>query len=178
MAGNPIHGRQGALYLSTSSGSTSYGTEVGYTQSWSFSQSRDLAEVTKLNQNSMEYVEGLVSGTVSAQGTLQTGNAQFKKLVGRFARVLDTADTAGDSQADAITDGTMWLHLISKPIDTGASSDEVKGQKFIVPILSNGLSVDVAGGSLASWSYDGTANGDVYYRESTDSGDGFPKKAY
>jgi hypothetical protein len=177
MAGNPIHGRQGALYLSTSSGSTSYGTEVGYTQSWSFSQSRDLAEVTKLNQNSMEYVEGLVSGTVSAQGTLQTGNGQFKKLVGRFARVLDSEDTS-DTDAAAITEGTMWLHLIAKPIDTAASSDEVKGQKYIVPILSNGLSVDVAGGSLASWSYDGTANGDVYFRESTDSEDGFPKKAY
>lgn len=177
MAGNVIHGRQGVLYLSTDSGSTSYGTEVGYTQSWSLSMSRDLAEVTKLNQNSMEYVEGLVSGTVSAQGSLQTGNSQYKTLVGRFARILDSDDT-GDTDAAAITDGTMYLHLISKPIDTGADSDEIKGQKFIAPILSNGLSVEVSGGGLETWSYDGTINGDLYFRESTDSDDGFPKKAY
>lgn len=178
MAGDVIHGRQGVLYLSTSSGSTSYGTEVGYTQSWSLSMSRDLAEVTKLNQNSKEYKEGLVSGTVTAQGSLQTGNAQYKKIVSRFAKVLDSADTAGDSQADAIADGTMYLHLVTKPIDTGATGDEIKGQKFIAPILSNGLSADVNAGGLETWSYDGTINGDLLYRESTSSEDGFPKKAY
>ena len=54
--GKPTHGREGVLYLSTSTGSTSFGTEVGYSNEWSWSPSKDQAEITRLNQNSKEFI--------------------------------------------------------------------------------------------------------------------------
>ena len=177
MASNLIHGREGALYLSTVSGSTSYGTEIGYTNSWSISMSRDISEVTPLNQNSKEYVEGLVSGTVSAEGSIRILDTTLEKIFNRFSKILDTGDS-GDTDAAEIADGTMYLHLILKPIDTGGTSDDIKGAKFVAPLLSNGFSVEASGGDIESWSYDGTINGDLLYSVSTDTGRGFPKKSY
>jgi hypothetical protein len=99
--------------------------------------------------------------------------------MGRFAKVLnDTGDTASDTEADAVQDGDLYLHLIAKPIDTGASSDDVRGQKLIVPVLASGFSIEASGGDIVSWSYDGTQDGDVLYVESTSTAKGIPKKSY
>ena len=43
--GIPIHGREGILHLSTSSGSTAFGTEVAYTNSFTWTPSKANAEV-------------------------------------------------------------------------------------------------------------------------------------
>lgn len=177
MASNLIHGREGALYLSTASGSTSLGNEIGYTNSWSVSMTRDLSEVTPLNNASKEYVEGLVSGTVSAEGSIRVGDSVLKQIYARFAKVRETTDTGGDTEAAAIVSGNMYLHLIVKPIDTGGDTSNEAGAKFVVPILSNGFSADEAGSDIASWSYEGTINGDLLYVESTDTNI-MPSKVY
>ncbi len=179
MAGSPTHGREGVLYAGTDSNSTGLGTEIGWTNSWSWSPSKDQTEINALNQNSKYYVEGLVGGSVSAEGSLISGSAQQRTLISRFAKVLnDTGDTAGDTEADAITDGELYLHLVAKPIDTAGDSDDVRGQKLVVPILASGMSIEASGGDIVSWSYDGTQNGDVLYIESTSTAHGIPKKVY
>ena len=180
MGGSPTHGREGVLNLSTSSGSTAYGTEVGYSNSFTWTPSKEQSEIKRLNQNSVEYVEGLVSGSMSMDGSLIPGNAQVRTLINRFARVLnDTGDTAsGDTAYAAITDGTMYFHGILKPIDTRGTSDDIRGMKIVVPILASGLSLGASGGDIESWSYDGTQNGDVLYVESTSTAQGIPKKVY
>ena len=68
--GLPTHGREGVLYLSTSTGSTSFGTEVGYSNEWNWSPSKDQAEISRLNQNSKEFIEGMVGGSLAASGSL------------------------------------------------------------------------------------------------------------
>ena len=173
MAGKPVHGREGVLYLSTSTGSTANGTEVAWTNDWTWSPSKDQTEITPLNNSSKYYVEGLVGGSVSASGSLITGSAIQRKIINRFAKVDATTGAALN-----ITDGNFYLHLISKPIDTGASSDAIKGQKFIVPVLASGFSVSASGGDIVGWSYDGTQNGDVLFVESSSTAKGLPKKIY
>jgi len=173
MASNLVHGREGALYLSTASGDTAYGSEIGYTNSWSLSMSRDIAEVTPLNSNSKEYVEGLVSGTVSAEGGFRIEDTHFEKIINRFCGVQGATDTS----ATDITDGTLYFHLFAKLIDTAASSDNITGAKYVVPVLSNGFTANANGGEIENWSFEGTVNGDVLYIASTDSADGIPKKA-
>jgi len=172
MAGSPTHGREGVMYLSTSTGSTAMGTEVAWTNDWTWTPSKDQVEITPLNNNSKYYVEGLVSGTVSASGSLIPGSTVQGKMINRFARFDDGSTTA----ISEITDGNFYLHLVAKPIDTAATSDDVKGQKFIVPILASGMSITASGSDIVGWSYDGTQNGDVLYIQSTDTGDGIPKK--
>lgn len=178
MAGNPTHGREGVLYISTSTGSTAYGTELGFTNSWSWAPSKDNTEINAINQTSKYYIEGLVSGSVSAEGSLLTGSAAVQKLIGRFAKTLiDTGDTSiTDTDAASIADGNLYLHLIAKPIDTDGSSDDIRGQKFVVPVLASGLGIDVSGGDVVGWSYEGTQNGDVLYVESTSTALGIPTK--
>ena len=178
MAGSPTHGREGVLYLSTAEGSTVTGTELAWTNSWTWTPSKDQVEITPLNNQSKYFVEGLVAGTVSAEGSLISGSSVQRAIIGRFAKVLnDTGDTAGSSAALAVTDGNFYLHLVAKPIDTAASSDEIRGQKFVVPVLASGMSVTASGSDIVGWSYDGTQNGDVLYIESTSTAQGIPKKA-
>lgn len=174
--GLPTHGREGVLYLSTSTGSTSFGTEVGYSNEWAWSPTKDNAEITRLNQNSKEFVEGLVSGSLTATGSLIPGNAQVRAMIGRFAKV-SMDDTGGaDTLADAITDGNFYFHGVMKPIDTQASSDNINGMKMVIPILAAGMSMNVSGADIVGWSYDGTQNGDAVYIESTSTAAGLPKK--
>lgn len=175
MASNLIHGREGALYLSTSSGDTAYGSEIAYTNTWSLSMSRDIAEVTPLNSNSKEYIEGLVSGTVSAEGGFRVSDTHFEKLINRFCDVQTATDTTGTPED--ITDGVMYFHLFARLIDTAASSDEIPGAKYVVPVLSNGFTANANGGEIENWSYEGTVSGDVVYIVSTSTADGIPKKA-
>jgi hypothetical protein len=176
MGASPTHGREGVLYLSTSSGSTEFGTEVGYSNEWSWSPSKDQAEISRLNQNSKEFVEGLVSGSLSATGSLIPGNAPVRKIISRFAKV-STGDTGGaDTTANAITDGTFYFHGIMKPIDTGGTSDDIRGMKMVIPILASGMSINVSGADIVGWTYDGTQNGDALYIESTSSAAGLPLK--
>lgn len=174
--GLPTHGREGVLYLSTSTGSTSFGTEVGYSNEWSWSPSKDLAEISRLNQNSKEFIEGMVSGSLSATGSLIPGNAQVRNLIGRFAKVSTDDTGGGDSLATAITDGTFYFHGVMKPIDTAGTSDDISGMKMVIPILSAGLSITTPGSDIVGWSYDGTQNGDALYVESTSTAAGLPKK--
>ena len=177
MAGNPTHGREGVLYLSTSAG-LEQGTEVGWTNSWSWSPSKDQTEITALNQTSKYYVEGLVSGSVSAEGSLVSGSEVQRTIIGRFAQVLnDTGDTPSTTDALAVTDGNLYLHLVAKPIDTGDSSDDGRGQKYVIPVLASGFSVEASGGDIVGWSYDGQQNGDALYVESTSTDMGLPLKA-
>jgi hypothetical protein len=180
MPSNVIHGREGVLLFSTSSESTDdFGTELGYTESWSLSQDRDLAEVSKINTNSKEYVEGLVGGTVSMSGSFRTNDTDgLHKIIGRFSKIRTTSDT-GDSDAAAITDGDLYARLVVRPIDTeaGSTSPNRAGGAFTMAVLSNGFSVDVSAGDLSGWSYEGTVNGDVLYFESQDT-KVLPKKAY
>jgi hypothetical protein len=178
MAGNPTHGREGVLYLSTTSGSTELGTEIGWTNSWSWTPSKDQTEINALNQTSKYYVEGLIAGAVSAEGSLVSGSEQQRLLIGKFARVInDTGDSPTDTEALAPTDGNLYLHLVAKPIDTAGSSDDAKGQKIVVPVLASGFSVEASGGDIVGWSYDGTQNGDATYIESTSTAYGIPTKA-
>ena len=173
----PTHGREGVLYHSTSSGSTEFGTEVGYSNEWSWTPAKDQVEINRLNQNSKEFLEGLVGGAFTASGSVVTGNAPLRKMINRFAKV-STQDTGGaDTTATAITDGTFWFHGIMKPIDTAATSDNIIGQKLVIPILAGGMGFNVSGGDVVGWSFDGVQNGDVLYVESTDSGAGIPLKA-
>jgi len=177
MGAKPTHGREGVLYLSTSTGSTAYGTEVGYSNDWSWSPSKDQAEISRLNQNSKEFIEGMVSGSLSASGSLIPGSAQIRNIISRFAKV-STGDTGGaDTLASAITDGSFYFHGVMKPIDTGGTSDDRRGMKMVIPILSAGMSINVSGGDIVGWSYDGTQNGDAVYVESTSTAAGLPKKA-
>lgn len=172
----PTHGREGVLYLSTSSGSTEFGTEVGYSNDWAWTPSKDQVEINRLNQNSKEFLEGLVGGTLTASGSIITGNAPLRKMIGRFAKV-STSDTGGaDTTATAITDGKFWFHGIMKPIDTGKTSDDIIGQKLVIPILAGGMGFNVSGGDVVGWSFDGVQNGDVLYVESTSTLSGIPQK--
>ena len=174
MAGNIIHGREGALYITTSTGgATEKGKEIGYTNSWSVNMSRDLSEVSPLNVNSKEYVEGLVSGSISAEGSFRVKDTDgLDKIINRFASIKDSSTTV-----IAIKDGNIYMHLIVKPIDTAADTDNIKGAKFVAPILSNGFTVNVSGADISGWTYEGTINGDLNYYRSSDS-DVLPKKVY
>lgn len=180
MAGKPTHGREGVLYLSTGSGSTVLGTEVGYSNSWTWTPSKDQVEINRLNQRSKEYLEGLVSGSMSAEGSFISGNSQLRTMINKFARLLnDTGDTAsGDTAYTAITDGTMYFHGVIKPIDTLGSSDDIRGMKIVIPILASGMSFNISGSDIVNWSFDGTQNGDCLYLESTSTAQGLPKKVY
>jgi len=178
MAGLPTHGREGVLYLSTSSGSTNYGTEVGYSNDWSWTPSKDQVEINRLNQNSKEFLEGLVSGSLSASGSLNSGNAQVRTMINRFARVSMDDTGGGDTDYVAITDGTFYFHGVMKPIDTKGTSDDINGQKVVVPILASGMGFTVSGGDIVSWNFEGTQNGDALYVESTSTAAGLPKKVY
>jgi len=174
MASNVVHGRESIAYLSTSSGSTSFGTEIGYVENISIDVSRDVSELPKLNSNSIEYIEGLISGTVSANGHFRVGDTTVHKIMNRFA-ILEIDDTSSTSR-DAIQDGDLYIHSIVKPIDTAATSDEINGAKYVIPVLSNGFSVNMDAGSPVGWTYSGTQNGDLLYVESTSTGRGIPKK--
>ena len=178
--GLPTHGREGVLYLSTSTGATAYGTEVGYSDDWTWTPSKDQVEINRLNHKSKEFLEGLVSGSASASGSVIPGNAQVRTMINRFARVLsDTGDTASaDTAYTAITEGTFYFHGILKPIDTGRTDDDIRGMKIVVPLLSAGMSFGAAGGDIEKWSYEGTQNGDATYVESTSTAYGIPKRSY
>jgi len=179
MAGSPTHGREGVLYQGTDSNSTGLGTEIGWTNSWTWSPSKDQTEISALNQTSKYYVEGLVSGSVSAEGSLISGSSGQRTLMGQFAKVLsDDGSTLSDTAADAITDGNLYLHLVAKPIDTAGTSDDNRGQKIIVPVLGSGFSVNASGGDIVGWTYEGQQNGDAMYVESTSTEHGIPKKSY
>ena len=173
-AGLPTHGREGVLRLSTATGSTVIGTEVAYSNNWTWSPSKDLVEISRLNQNSKEFLEGMVSGTFSAEGSVMPMNSQMKLLFGRFAKI-STADTGGgDSSAASIVDGTMWFHGVLKPIDSNKSSDDIAGMKIMVPILASGLTFGASGSEVETWSFEGTQNGDVMFQESTSTASGIP----
>jgi hypothetical protein len=175
--GAPIHGREGVLNLSTGSGSTNYGTEIAYTNSFTWTPSKDNAEITPLNSNSKIFVEGLVSGALTMEGSLIAGQAQQAILISRFAKTLIN-DTDYDTAAVAITDGNMYFHGILKPIDTKGTSDDIGGQKIVVPILASGLTLGDAGADIVGFSYNGVQNGDATYVYSTDTAAGLPKKLY
>lgn len=178
MAGSPIHGREGILKLSTTTGSTASATEVGYSNDWTWTPSKDQVEISRLNQNSKEFLEGLVSASFSASGSVIPGNAQLTRMINRFARV-STGDTGGaDSDYTAITDGTFYFHGIVKPIDTGTTSDDIHGIKMVIPVLASGMGFNISGGDIEGWTFDGTQNGDALYVESTSTASGIPKKVY
>lgn len=172
MASSVTHGRQSIAYLSTSSGSTSVGNEIGYVEDITIDVSREVNEIPKINANSMEYIEGLISGSVSANGHFRTGDTYLHKLINRFA--LLEIDTDTDGRED-ILDGNLFIHDIVRPIDTGKTSDDIKGAKFVIPVLSNGFSVNMNAGSPVGWTYNGTQNGDLLYVESTSTARGIPK---
>ena len=173
MASDVIQGREGKLYLSTSSGSTAFGSEIANIDAWSLSMNRDIIEITNISQNSKKYVEGLVGGSLTASGQIIAQESNRQKLYNRFMK-LSMNDTSDTSQDD-IVDGNLFFHLIARPIDTAATGDEIDGIKFVAPALSGGLSVDVSGADVESFSYDGTVNGDVLYVESTSTARGIPK---
>jgi len=172
MASGVIHGRLGALYLSTAAGSTSYGTLLGYTDNWSITPSKDLVEITKLDQNSKEYLEGLIGGSVSVGGSFRVADTILHKVINRFA-VLEIDTSSGGR--DDFADGTMYLHCIVKSIDTAKSSDNAKGAKFVVPVLLSGMSMDASAGDVEKWSADGSVDGDLLYVESSSTARGIPK---
>ena len=181
MAGSPTHGREGVLSLSTTAGSTGSGTEIGWINDWTWTPSKENTEISKLNATSKYFLEGLVSGTVSASGSFVSAEASQRVLAGRYAKVMyDSYGTTGDAtkttDAAAITDGKLYMHLVAKPIDTGASSGNVNGQKFVVPILASGFSIGAAGADVVGFSFDGQQDGDAYYVESTSTGSGIPLK--
>lgn len=181
MAGSVIHGREGRLYFTTSTDYTSPGTVMGYVNEYTLNTERDLTEITKINADAKEYVEGLISGTLSASGSLRVGDSGgVGLLMRRFFKTLYTTEAssdAGTSDATAIADGNIYFHGIVTPIDTAASSDDAKGAKVWAAMLSNGFDLEVSGGDIEGWTYNGTLNGDIYYIESTDTSHGIPKKA-
>jgi hypothetical protein len=170
--GNEIHGREGILYLSTSTGTTALSAEVGAVDAWSVSMTRDINELTHINQDAKSYIEGLIGGSLTANGSLRPGDTVIHKLYNRFfVNEVDTDSGGWETQQS----GNLYFHLILKPVDTAAASTaDYKGAKLVAAGLSGGLSFDVSGGDVESWSYDGTVNGDVYYVESTDTGRGIP----
>lgn len=180
MASGVIHGRQAALYRSSDSASTNLGSEWGYTQGYTVNLERELDEITKINQNSKEYIEGLVSGTVDATGFFRAGDSiGIHTAVKHFTKFNDTNDSAdtGDTGFSAIDDGDMYLHMILKPIDTGGTSDDIHGAKLVAKLLPSNMSFEVSGDGVETWSYSGQINGDILYAESTATERGFPKKA-
>jgi hypothetical protein len=182
MSGNVLHGREGILYLSTSTGYSTPGTEVGYVNEFTVNTERDMTEISKINASAKEYVEGLVSGTLSASGSLRLGDSGgVGVLMKRFYKTLYTTDSTAstdlDGDANSIAEGNLYFHGILSAIDTAATSDNVKGSKVFAAMLSNGFDLEVSGGDLEGWTYNGTLNGDVYYIESTDTAHGIPKKA-
>ena len=174
MASGVIHGRLGALYLSTAAGSTSYGTEIGYTNSWSISPDKELTEVTPLNNDAKDFLEGRIGGSFSMQGNLRIGDSILHRVINRFAQLEIDTDTGG---RDTFAEGTFYAHCIVKSIDTSKSSDDIKGAKFVVPILLSGFGAEMNGGDVGSWSAEGTIDGSILYVESTDTERGLPKKA-
>ena len=172
MAGNEIHGREGILYISTSSGSTSFGSELGAVDGWSVSMTRDINELNHINQDAKRYLEGLIGGSLTANGSLRPGDSIVHKLYNRFFELEIDTTTAG--REDPV-DGDLYFHLVLKPIDTGKTSDDIKGAKIVASALSAGLSFDVSGGDVETWGYDGTINGTALYVESTDTARGIPK---
>lgn len=175
MASGVIHGREGILYLSTSTGSTSYGDELGYVDEFSVEMERDLSEVTKINTESREYIEGLIGGSLSASGHLRIGDSILHKLMNRFAELeIDDTDT---TSRQTIKSGNLYFHGILRDIDTAKTSDAARGAKVVATLLSGNFSYTVGSGDVEGWSYGGNVNGDLLYVESTSTGRGIPKKA-
>jgi hypothetical protein len=174
MASNVIHGRNGILYLSTSTGSTDYGAELGYVDEFSIEMERDLAEVTKINQESAEYVEGLISGSLSASGHYRVGDTVAHKMFNRFMKT--EIDSTGGTQTP-IKSGSLYFHGIFRDIDTAKTSDASRGAKVVAELLNGNFSFTVGSGDVEGWSYGGNVNGDLLYVESTSTDRGIPKKA-
>ena len=182
MPSNVIHGREGILSITTSTSYASAGTEIGYVNEFTLNTERDLTEISRINASAKEYVEGLISGTLSASGSFRAGDSGgVGTLMQRFFKTYYTTDTAAstdiDADATAIKDGNIYFHGVMTPIDTAGSSDNVKGSKVFAAMLSNGFDLEVSGEDIEGWTYNGTLNGDVYYIESTSTEHGIPKKA-
>jgi hypothetical protein len=180
MPSGVVHGRVAALYKSSDSASTNLGSEWGYTQSYTVNLERELDEITKINQNSKEYLEGLITGTLDASGFFRSGDSiGIHTAVKHFTKFNDSNDSSdtGDTGFAAAEDGDMYLHAILKPIDTGSTGDEAKGAKLVMKLLPSNMSFEVSGDGVETWSYNGQVNGDILYAESTATERGFPTKA-
>lgn len=175
MASNVIHGREGILYISTSTGSTDYGDELGYVDNYSIEMERDVSEVPKINTESQEYIEGLVSGNLSAEGHFRIGDGSLQTLINRFAET--EIDDTSDTSRQPIQSGNLYFHGVMRDIDTSKTSDAARGAKFVATLLSANFSVNVESGGVEGWSYGGPVNGDLLYVESTSTERGIPKKA-
>lgn len=175
MAGEVMHGREGILYVSTSSGSTSYGNELGYVESFTIDADIDNTEVTRINSESREYKKGLIGSNASLEGHWRIGDTMLHHLVNQFMK-LEIDDTS-DTSRTAISDNNLYFHGILRPIDTAKSSDAARGAKVVAELLPGNFSLNVGSGDLEGWSYGGPVDGDLLYVESTSTGRGIPKKA-
>ena len=151
MASEAIKGTDGRLLISETTGTPAV---VGYVDSWSVSPSKDVQEVTYLGADSKEYVEGLISATVSASGKLTldtTGNNQ-DVLINQFMKIVDSGTTT------AISDkGIKFQGYVYKTTDG-------RGNHYVeADLISSGFNIEVSADSFHSFSYDGTVNGDMAY---------------
>lgn len=178
MASDLLHGREGVLMVSTDSESTGgdSGDIVGYVNSWGLDPTKDLPEITSINRNSKVFIEGLVGATLNATGNFRVNDTVVKSMINRFADVHNHTSTGGDSET-VISDEDLYFHLLVKPIDTDATSDNKKGAKFYGKAKATGFSIAVEGGSPETWTYNGTVSGDLEYHESTSTDDGIPAKS-
>jgi hypothetical protein len=153
MASDAIKGTDGRLLISTTSGTPEV---VGYVDSWSVSPSKDVQEVTYLGADSKEYVEGLISGTVSASGmwTLSSTHNQ-RPLLNQFMKVSSsTGSTTAISDSNIKFEGYLTY---------STASGEEK-QYVEADLISSGFSLEVSADSFHSFSYEGTVNGDMTYK--------------
>lgn len=172
---NAIHGREGNLAITTSTGwvgELSTADIVAHINSWSLSPTKDVSEITNINQSSKVYLEGLVGATVSIEGNWVPGQSAQRDIFNKFMLI----GTDSSSTGTPINDDNVNLHLVLKPIDSEEASPDNRGAMVFARAISNGLGLNVDGGSPESFTYEGTVNGDMYYIEGTSTNMGLPVK--
>jgi hypothetical protein len=152
MASDAIKGTDGRLYLSTTTGSPSL---IGLVDSWSISPSKDVQEVTYLGADSKEYVEGLISATVSASGmlTLSSSHGVRDTIINQFMKV-----STASASTTAINDNGIKFQGYVYKTTSGSGDHYVEAD-----LISSGMSIEVSADNFHSFSYEGTVNGDMTY---------------
>lgn len=177
---NAIHGREGVLAISTStgwSGELSTGDILANIKSWSIEPSKDNPEITHINQESKKYIEGLIGASVSFEGDWIPGQSKHRSIFNRFMLIAtDSGDTDGLGET-AISDDYLYGHFILKPIDSGETGADKNGAKIFCKVRSGGLGFNVDGGSPESFTFSGVADGDLTYVEGTSTDMGLPTNA-
>jgi len=159
MASGPLRGIDGVFKVKMTS-STVF-AEITYADSFSISASVDVAEISKLNATSKEFMRGLSAATLSASGTVIWDSTEQRKLINQFMILSATGSTTAISTANLDFFGMLQQ---GTTVGTTVGSEGLRKDVSIqCEVIPTGFSIEEQASGSPTWSYDGQINGDVRY---------------